>query len=122
MPRKILSTGARLFLLATAAWPAAAQPVAPDAIFHSGKVLTVDAQFSVREAIAVKDGRVVAVGSNDEVRRLAGAATAQHDLGGRTVMPGLIDSHVHAPAAAMFEFDHEIPPMETIAEAIELFE
>ncbi|MES2696745.1 MAG: amidohydrolase [Verrucomicrobiota bacterium] len=95
----------------------AAQPP-PEAIFHNGKVVTVDGAFSVREAFAVRNGRIEAVGTTAEMRALAGAKTAQHDLGGRFVLPGLIDSHVHAPAASMFEFDHEIPPMETIHEVL----
>lgn len=91
----------------------------PDAVFHGGKVVTVDAAFSVREAFAVREGRIVAVGSNEEVRALAGPTTKVTDLGGKTVLPGLIDSHVHAPAASMFEFDHEIPDMETIQQVLD---
>lgn len=96
-----------------------AQPAAPDTIFHHGKVITADAQFRVQEAFAVRGGRIIAVGTTGEIRALAGPRTTQHDLGGRTVLPGLIDSHVHAPGAAMFEFDHEIPPMETIQEVLD---
>ena len=96
-----------------------AQRPAPDALFHNGKVLSVDSRFSVHQAFAVQDGRIVAVGSNAEVRALATGGTKQHDLRGRMVLPGLIDSHVHAPAASMFEFDHEIPPMETVQEVLD---
>lgn len=96
-----------------------AQPAAPDLIFHGGKILTVDASFAVHEAFAVRDGRIVAVGASNTIRALAGPGTSQHDLRGRTVLPGLIDSHVHAPAAAMFEFDHEIPSMETIQQVLD---
>lgn len=96
-----------------------AQTAAPDAIFHSGKVLAVDAGFAVHEAFAVRGGRIVAVGSTAAMRALAQAQTVQHDLGGRMVLPGLIDSHVHAPAAAMFEFDHEIPSMETVQDVLD---
>jgi predicted amidohydrolase YtcJ len=106
-----------LALVASAAF---AQPAPPDAVFHNGKVVTVDAGFNVREAFAIRGGRIVAVGSNAEIRQLAQTgATQLHDLGGRMVLPGLIDSHVHAPAAAMFEFDHEIPSMETIQEVLD---
>ena len=91
----------------------------PDAIFVGGKVVTVDAGFSVQEAFAVRGGRVVAVGSTEAVRRLARPAqTEVHELGGKMVLPGLIDSHVHAPAAAMFEHDHEVPDMETVADVL----
>jgi predicted amidohydrolase YtcJ len=91
----------------------------PDAVFFNGKVLTVDPAFRVFEALAVRDGRIVATGSNAGMRALAAPGRTQiHDLGGRMVLPGLIDSHVHAPAAAIFEVDHEVPEMETIADVL----
>lgn len=109
----------RLVWMLAAVSPLLAQEPVPEAIFHGGKIVTVDAGFAVREAFAVRGGRIVAVGDNATIRALAGTATRQHDLGGKTVLPGLIDSHVHAPAAAMFEFDHEIPPMETVQEVLD---
>ncbi|HUR57748.1 MAG TPA: amidohydrolase family protein, partial [Opitutaceae bacterium] len=109
-----------LFLLSFAAVFAAAQQPLPDAVFYGGKVVTVDGGFSVREAFAVRGGRIVAVGTNAEIRALARNESARlHDLRGRMVLPGLIDSHVHAPAASMFEFDHEIPSMETVQDVLD---
>lgn len=90
---------------------------APDLILHHGRVITVDETFSYAEAVAVESGRIVEVGSNDEVLALKAETTQLQDLGGKTLLPGLMDSHVH-PAAAMTEFDHEIPTMETIAEVL----
>src|SRR6185295_15891238 len=76
----------------------AAQEPAPEAVFVGGKVVTVDPGFAIREGFAVRGGRIVAVGSSAEMRALArGGATQVHELGGRMVLPGLIDSHVHAP-------------------------
>ena len=72
---------------------AAANP--PDTIFYNGKILTVDPQFSVAEAIAISDGRIVAVGSNAEILELTEGQTKQCDLEGHTVIPGLIDNHMH---------------------------
>ena len=95
------------------------QGAAPDAIFHHGKVVSADSNFAVHEAFAVQGGRIVAVGTDAAVRALASTGSTQHDLGGRMVLPGLIDSHVHAPAASMFEFDHEIPSMETIQDVLD---
>ena len=66
-----------------------------DRLLLNGRVLTVDAAFRVVEAIAIRDGRILAVGSNDEMRRLAESATTVDDLGGATVLPGLIDAHNH---------------------------
>ncbi len=67
----------------------------PDTILINGKILTVDAQFSVRQALAIRDDKILAVGSNAEVRKQAGPKTRVIDLQGRTVIPGLIDSHIH---------------------------
>ena len=66
-----------------------------DTILYNGKVLTVDAQFSVAEAVAVRDDRIVAVGSSGDVLKLAGPNTLRVDLEGKTVTPGLIHTHVH---------------------------
>ena len=70
-------------------------------VFVNGKVVTVDSSFSVKEAFAIKNGRFVAVGTDSEVRRWIGRNTAVVNLGGRTVIPGLIDSHMHATVAGL---------------------
>ncbi len=74
---------------------AAAQTPPPDDVWVNGVVYTVDAKFSRAEALAVRDGRILAVGTSAGVRKMAGLATKIHDLGGRCVTPGLIDSHGH---------------------------
>jgi predicted amidohydrolase YtcJ len=61
-----------------------------DLVFFNGKVLTVDAEFTVAEALAVRDGRVLAVGDEDAVLALAGPTTERVDLAGRTLTPGYI--------------------------------
>ena len=71
-----------------------------DTILVNGKIVTVDAQSSIREAVAIRDGRIAALGSSAEIRRLAGPQARVVDLQGRTVIPGLIDSHLHAIRAA----------------------
>jgi predicted amidohydrolase YtcJ len=73
----------------------------PDAILLNGKILTLDARSTVALAVAISDGRVAAVGSSDDIRKLAGPSTRVIDLRGRTVVPGLIDSHLHAIRAAL---------------------
>jgi len=91
---------------------------APAVILHHGRVVTVDQKFSIAEAVAFDDdGRISAVGTSEEVLKLKGQDTKTIDLAGKTVLPGLMDSHVH-PGAAMTEFDHEIPTMETIADVL----
>ena len=73
----------------------------PDTVLLNGKVVTVDAPSTIQEAIAVRDGHITAVGTSGEIRKLAGPATRVIDLRGRTVIPGLIDSHLHAIRAAL---------------------
>jgi predicted amidohydrolase YtcJ len=69
--------------------------LAPDLVLVNGRMHTIDERVPLASAIAVRDGRIVAVGGNDEIRALAGAATVVEDLGGTTVVPGLIDAHNH---------------------------
>ena len=66
-----------------------------DSLLINGKILTQDAKNSVRQALAVRDGKIAATGSNAEIGKLAGRGTRVIDLGGRTVIPGMIDSHLH---------------------------
>ena len=70
-------------------------------VFMKGKVVTVDSAFSIREAVAIKNGRFVAVGTDSDMRRWIGRNTVVVNLGGRTVIPGLIDSHMHATVAGL---------------------
>ena len=88
-------------LLAITLFAAAASAQPDDTLLVNGKILTVDRAFSTREALAIRDGRIVALGGNPEIRRLAGPQTRVIDLEGRTVIPGLIDSHLHAIRAAL---------------------
>jgi hypothetical protein len=66
-----------------------------DTVFRNGKVVTVDGSSSVVQAFAVRSGRFVALGSNDDVDGFVGSSTKVVDLGGRTVIPGLADAHMH---------------------------
>jgi predicted amidohydrolase YtcJ len=66
-----------------------------DMLFFNGRVHTVDARNSVAEAVAVSGNRITAVGSNAQVRPLAGPGTRTVDLAGRSLLPGLIDAHCH---------------------------
>src|SRR5919202_1434745 len=66
-----------------------------DLILVNGRVFTADAANPSAEAVAIKGGRIVAVGSAAEVEKLAGAATRRVDLAGRVVVPGFNDAHFH---------------------------
>src|SRR5260221_12964135 len=72
-----------------------------DLILLHGRILTLDERSSVREAMAVSEGRIAALGRSTEIMELAGRKTRVVDLRGRTVIPGLIDSHIHAIRAAL---------------------
>ena len=90
----------------------------PDLIIHNAKVVTVDDNFTIQQALAVEGERIVAVGESDALLKLRGEDTQVIDLGGKMLMPGIIDSHTHPGGASMFEFDHEVPAMETIADVL----
>ncbi len=68
---------------------------APDRILNNGRILAVDEDFTIVEAIALDGDRILATGTNDEMAALADPDTEIMDLEGRTVIPGLIDNHVH---------------------------
>jgi len=98
----------------------AANLIAADAelILHNGQIVSVDRAFTIHSALAISGGRVQLVGTDADVLALKGPATEVIDLKGRTVLPGLIDSHTHPPAASLTEFDHPIPEMETIQDVL----
>ena len=73
----------------------AAAPLDADLIIHNGRILTVDKDFSVAQAAAIRDGKFIAVGSNGTVFRHQGRNTRTIDLQGRMAIPGLIDAHAH---------------------------
>lgn len=70
---------------------AAAQPA--DIIISNGRILTVDPEFSTAHSLAIDDGRIVAIGSAQAVARHKGPNTRIIELGGKTVIPGLIDTN-----------------------------
>lgn len=70
-------------------------PAAAESVFLNGNVLTLDTSGAVVQAVAVRDGRILATGSDAQIRKLAGPHTKVVDLQGRTVLPGFIDGHVH---------------------------
>ena len=78
----------------------------------------MDRQFSVVPAMAIRGERILKVGGHEAVLETKGPGTVIRNLEGKMVLPGLIDSHLH-PGAAMTEFDHAIPPMETIQDVLD---
>src|ERR1700744_1916182 len=90
----------------------------PDTILINGNIVTVDAEFSIANAVAVRDGRILAVGTNDDIKRLAGASTAVMDLDGKTVLPGLIDTHAHVERAGLLKYTVQLDDVTTVAQAL----
>ena len=91
----------------------------PDMIIINGKILTVDDQFSIAEAVSIKDDKIIAVGSNNDIRKQADGQTRIIDAGGKTVIPGLIDAHLHPEMASLSEIEETIPDVHTIPELLE---
>lgn len=75
----------------------------PDLVVHNAKVVTVDPAFSIAKAFAVRAGRFTAVGDDAAILKLAGPSTIRVDLGGRTVLPGFNDTHVHLSSGMQAE-------------------
>ena len=96
--RRIRDTAFTIALYAAlSVFPASAQ--SPDTILVNGKIVIDDG--APAQALAVRDGKIAAIGSTTDIRAAAGPSTRVIDLGGRTVIPGLIDSHIHAIRAGL---------------------
>ena len=91
-----------------------------DMVLVDGKIVTVDPQDTIVEAVAVKDGRILATGTTSEIMELAGEGSEVVDLGGKTVLPGLIDTHTHPSGAAgrLYEINCRSPPVKNIGEIL----
>src|SRR5687768_13906897 len=103
-------------------WPAAAHAeeadarLAPDLVLVNGTVYTVDDARPRAEAFAVRQGKFIAVGSNDQVHKLIGEKTQLIDAAGKTVVPGFIDAHTHPADSGVYELLLVNCDLRTIAE------
>jgi predicted amidohydrolase YtcJ len=88
-----------------------------DLVLLDGRIVTVDQRFGTATALAVREGRFVAVGTNDEIRRYIGSGTRVIEGSGRTVLPGIIDTHVHALDVAAGE---AVQPFQNLSSVPEL--
>src|SRR4051794_7517907 len=88
-----------------------------DLILYNAKVVTADRQFSIREAVAIRGGKILELGkSSDLLSRDRGRSTKTIDLKGLTVLPGLIDSHVHVLSAGLSEYRSPLPHVHSFAD------
>ena len=111
----------RLAVVLSAAAMLEGQTAAPDLVLSNGKIITVDERFTIAQAIAIRGGRFVAVGPNQEIAQLAGPNTRRIDLRGRAVIPGLIDNHMHLlRAATTWKRELRFDGVESRKQAIEM--
>jgi predicted amidohydrolase YtcJ len=93
----------------------------PDLILHNANIFTVDESQSYAQAVAIANGRLLAVGSNSDVLNLASPGVRKIDLGGKTVLPGFNDAHCH-PSNAGFDMvisvDCDLPSIAAIQAAL----
>jgi predicted amidohydrolase YtcJ len=93
----------------------------PDLILHNGNIITIDDRRPRAQAVAIADGRFLAVGDNAKVRALATARTKKFDLAGKTVVPGFIDAHTHPAVAGRLhlrQVDCDLRSIDAIQKAI----
>ncbi len=100
----------------------ASRGLAADVVFYNGKIITVDKSFSIVEAVAIKDGKFVAVGSNEEVASSVGESKKKIDLKGKTVIPGLIDNHNHLLMAGLNERGVDLSQARSMSELLATIE
>ena len=91
-------------------------------LYINGKVLTMDSRSSIAEAVAVRDGRIVAVGTDAEVKKSVNDDCEVFDLNGKTMMPGIIDAHGHFPGTGLYTLgvDLNSPPIANITNMSQL--
>src|SRR3984885_4442602 len=99
--------GALTLVLLALGLGASARANPADILLVNGKIVTLDGTSQVSEALAIEAGLIAATGSTHDMVKLAGPATQIIDLNGRTVIPGLIDSHIHAIRAG-FRYATEV--------------
>lgn len=88
-------------------------------LITNARIVTVDERFSITDAMAFRGDRIIALGEAAKALDTPGAALKKLDMRGRTILPGLMDSHTHPVGAATHEHDHEIPAISDIPQLLE---
>lgn len=105
-----------IWFLFTVSCTPAVEPA--DTVLLNGKIITVDNEFSIYEAVAVKNGKIMAVGNTREISKLADTTTKKINLNGKTVIPGINEGHVHPIPASQSEYFQLIPDIHSIKELL----
>jgi predicted amidohydrolase YtcJ len=96
----------------------------PDLIINNGKIVTVDRDFSIAQAVAVKNGKIIAVGKNDAIKSLSGKNTKIIDLRGKMILPGINDTHCHISDWALtrppYMLEIRFPTVKSIADIVKM--
>ncbi|AXF05040.1 amidohydrolase [Paraburkholderia hospita] len=93
----------------------------PDLVLHNGRFTTLNRANPTASAVAIKDGKFMAVGDNADIMSLAGTATKVIDLKGRSVLPGLIDNHTHVVRGGLnFNMELRWDGVRTLADAMNM--
>ena len=109
-------------LLMSAGVYLAAQQSAVDLILTNGKIITVDEKFTIAQAVAINGERIVAVGTNQQIEQLVRPNTRRIDLRGRSVVPGLIDNHMHLlRAGTTWSKEVRLDGVESRKQALDMF-
>ena len=90
-----------------------------DIILFNGKIITVDKRFSIAQAIAIKDGRILGLGTDDDILQFEGDSSSVVNLNGHSVLPGLIDGHAHPIEASQSEYYQKIPFISSVQGLLE---
>jgi predicted amidohydrolase YtcJ len=112
-----------IILLSLFAFSVFGQKIPADLVLLNGNVFTSDTSNPTAKAIAIKSERILAVGSNEEIKKLADAKTRLIDLGGRTVVPGFNDAHFHfmpQPAGFELKFKDMEPSWADVLDAVKM--
>jgi predicted amidohydrolase YtcJ len=96
--------------------------LSPDTILYNGKIHTMRSKSDIVEAIAIKGDKVISTGSNKDVQSLSDSETIEIDLGGRLVLPGLIDTHTHLETIAEGMINVNLKSARNIGEALKTIE
>jgi len=98
------------------------QALTADTIFTNAKVITVDENFNIQQALAIKDGIIIATGSDDDIKKMATPETQIFDLKGKSILPGINDSHMHGPLFGAtrppLSLDLTFPNIKSIADMV----